>query len=119
MDKITVDKNDLQKTLLDNKKKHVELFEEATHDYKEKTIKEAEEFLEEIKADPLKKNGFRPGGAPKSYESDYDRAIEMLEWETDSQIRLSEDDFRRYVQDDWDWKDHFNHSYLMSTGKFA
>jgi hypothetical protein len=40
---------------------------------------------------------------PKDQTKDYDRIIGMLEADTEPTITLDEADYRRYVQDEWDW----------------
>ena len=55
---------------------------------------------------------------PQSHENDYDEAIEMLQFHTITDeedkdtIALSQQDFRTFVRDDWDWKEQFSN---MST----
>lgn len=44
---------------------------------------------------------------PVDYRSAYDTTIAMLEWSTDDNITLAADEFRQFVQDQWDWKDGF------------
>lgn len=41
--------------------------------------------------------------APEDHTVDYDRSIQMLEMSVESQIVISEEEFRNYVQDLWEW----------------
>ena len=40
---------------------------------------------------------------PEDHTSNYDTVIGMLEMTQDEEIELSADEFRTYVQDEWDW----------------
>ncbi len=44
---------------------------------------------------------------PRSYEREYDRALAMLELSLTDPVELSEDDFSRFILDEWEWKDDF------------
>jgi hypothetical protein len=47
------------------------------------------------------------GPVPRSYVAEYDQAIGMLELHTEPEIDLGAEDFRRFVLDDWGWKQEF------------
>lgn len=42
---------------------------------------------------------------PESHESDYERAINRLNMSSDDFVELDEDEFRQYIEDDWDWSE--------------
>lgn len=41
---------------------------------------------------------------PVNYDSEYARAMQMLDWELGDEVELTEQEFKQYVQDDWGWK---------------
>ena len=45
--------------------------------------------------------------APVDQTQESDRAVAMLKMSVDEEVFLSEQDFRGYVLDDWDWKQKF------------
>jgi hypothetical protein len=53
---------------------------------------------------------------PVSYSEDYRRALEMCEWEVADTVNLTEDEFKQFVQDEWDWKRQFVSSANLYTG---
>jgi hypothetical protein len=44
---------------------------------------------------------------PEDHTTDYDDAIDMMEWSTDGTIELTQSQFVQYVKDDWGWKDNW------------
>jgi hypothetical protein len=41
---------------------------------------------------------------PRSHVSDYDNAIDMLNWEQDDKVELDSREFQNFVQDEWSWR---------------
>lgn len=108
MRKITVDKEQLLETLKANKREHRETYAEACRAYSkemaERTTKLAELF-KQGEMPSLTKVFDAP--RPEQFLDDYDRAIQMLEWHQDDEVTLDEDEFRRYVQNEWGWRQRF------------
>lgn len=103
MREVIVSKDNLLSKLNANMRTHVTDYEEALDGYKEKV----QERLCEIKTkvgngDYEDLNISLP--KPVSYESEYKRAIAMLEMSVDVHIKLSEHEFSQYVLDEWTWK---------------
>lgn len=44
---------------------------------------------------------------PKSYASQYQQVIDMLEFSVDETINLDSQAFRAYIKDEWSWKGSF------------
>jgi hypothetical protein len=82
-------------------------YEKQKQGYLEDVRAALTERLASLKNENFVDLNFRGLTAPKSFAREYERAIEMLEWEASEMVALSEDDFRRYVQDDWDWQNIF------------
>lgn len=49
---------------------------------------------------------------PQDHSESYELAIEIMTWETETEVKLSINDFQCYVRDKWNWKDQFRNSVL-------
>lgn len=108
MDSVKVNRDELLKIVRENKEKHIKEYEEAVNDFRLAVIKISNENMEivnagkvDIKSLPVK---------PTSYESNYVRAIRMLELSVDTVIELNQYDFAKLVLDEWEWKQIFSTS---------
>jgi hypothetical protein len=109
MHAVKVDRKKLLKIVTENKEKHIKDFNESVEDYKAATLKIAEANLELVKTgelDQIAKTKPMPG-KPVSYESNYTRAIRMLELSVEKEIDVEEDVFNQLVLDEWAWKNQF------------
>ena len=106
MKNITVPKIKLLSTVRENRDHHREQFLEAQHKYRAKVIEELDKRLEQARNGGRINLGFALP-EPVDYTSEYDSAIEMIEWEIDDEIVLSPEDFNRYVLNKWEWARHF------------
>lgn len=118
MEVVVVKKNRLLETLKENKATHEEDFELAWKGFKEKAIHNFEERLKQLKS--LKKgqeiNLFVNLDMPQNHADDYQRAIEMLDWEVGDEVELQQREFQQYVQDQWGWTGAVTLSNQMYTG---
>lgn len=126
MKTVRVNTNDLTEKLKANREKHQAEYEEALSAYKvafaeevSKKRKKAHIFVErncerlleaiakndaeELRNQKISEDSWVGLERPKNYTEDYDRAIDMLEWEQAEFIDIREDDFRKFVRDEWDW----------------
>lgn len=114
MKEITVDKSKLMETLEANRVAHVEEYNRAIIGWHLKlieTVRDALAELEHTEEPDLDKLNFGyKFRRPVSQEDEYKRAQEMLSWEQADSVVLSEEDFRHFVQDDWDWTRDFKFS---------
>jgi hypothetical protein len=104
---ITVSKARLIKTLTQNRAKHGEEYIASLTGWHQKVLTALNETAVHFDQTQETKDlniGYRYP-KPEDHTAEYDRALEMLAWETDDSIRLSVMDFRRLVQDDWDWSE--------------
>lgn len=105
--KTTVKVSDLLARLIENREKHAKIVEEANAGYLVAASKKAMDAVEAFRAgkvDSLQNYVLR---VPEDYTSAYDSCIEMLRWSQEETITLAADEFRQFVQDQWDWKDGF------------
>jgi len=118
MQEITVKKDALRSTLRTNRETHVKDFEIAWEAYHAKVVENVEQLLGAAK-------NARKGTAinlhvnlhaPVNHVEDYDRALEMLDWEVTDEVVLQEHEFAELVQDNWGWKATFSNLNTMYTG---
>lgn len=103
MNSIKVSKSELVKVLTANRAKHRKVVEEAWTGYLAEATRRLEAQVERARQGLRADFSFRLV-MPADHTEDYDRALAMLGMSLDSEIELSEGDFRELVQDDWDWK---------------
>ena len=89
-----------------NRGKHRDIFLKAIEGYKKYAIAEFEKRIDAIRSGK-KWDRYIHLDEPKDQTSDYDRIIGMVKANTEDGIELSEDDYRKYVLDKWEWKKAF------------
>ena len=55
---------------------------------------------------------------PVEHTDEYDVVISQIEWNEEGQIELDQQDFKRFILDDWEWKNTFDmktHSILKPS----
>jgi len=100
--KINVNKDNLIKQIKENKEKHIEEFKKAVDAYKEEAEKQLMKELArlntvgalDIKLDLI---------TPVNNAENYDKILQMFEWEENEVVELQQDEFREYVQDEFDF----------------
>jgi hypothetical protein len=115
---ITVEKTKLRAAVQKNRDLHKAIFDEAVIGYKEEAVRLLEAHIERIKAGKV---GYVAVSLPMpvNHTRDYDRILAILDMEVAQIIELTEDEFAKYVQDDWSWKREFigtAQTYNSSTG---
>jgi hypothetical protein len=106
MQEITVDKGDLIAKLQANRDEHRSMFLKAQEKYREAMIVELDRALQEARdGHPIRRAFALP--VPEDHTSEFDTAIEMLQWETGGEVQLDQHDFQRYVQNRWQWAASF------------
>jgi hypothetical protein len=118
MRKITVSKQQLVETLTKNRETHQADFDLAYEGFREKAEANVEALLGRIKnaehGQPVQLwINLEP---PVNHITDYDRALQMCEWELGDEMELTEQEFQQLVQDNWSWKDAFSTSNKLYTG---
>lgn len=110
MESVKLNKKELLKIVLENKKKHVEEFKEAVKDFKGAAVKITQENLRLAKTGNLEKIKEIKSipSLPVSHENDYSRAIRMLELSVEETIQLEQQIFNQLVLDEWQWKNQFS-----------
>jgi len=106
MELITVVKADLLDTLRSNRDEHRSMFLKAQERYREEMIVELDRALQEARDGKGIKRAFLLP-VPEDHTDDFDTAIEMLEWDQNDTVELSQRDFLTYVKNSWGWQASF------------
>lgn len=118
MKSVTVPKADLRKALVTNQQTHEEDYMIAFEAYKK-------ELVSQLRTKLATAENYEPGQPaewavylemPEDHTADYQRAIEMLDWELSDTVSLAEHEFQQYIQDIWSWKGKFSSTNMMYTG---
>lgn len=121
MDRVILKKSQLLEVVKKNRETHIDDYKDALSGFKEqrkkiltKMAEKADRGEEEIDISPLW--NLRK---PDSHQKDYDRVISMLTHHVGETVELSNDDFGRYFQDEWDWKEGWTTSNSIYSAKIA
>lgn len=118
MKNVTIEKARLLETLKANRETHNADFDLAWDAFKAKAEHNFKQRLDWLKT--LEKGAkvdlYVHMDVPENHDEDYERAIEMLDWEVGDQVELTESEFRMYVQDNWSWKGKFSAENAYYTG---
>lgn len=113
MKTIRVKKTDLLKKLTQNRAKHEREHKLAMTGFFKKQISALGKYLAKAKRGKVVGHFNMP--RPPVYLEEYDRVIAMLRMSVETEIELTEDEFAKYAQDQWAWRDAFmtvSNSYL-------
>lgn len=119
MNKVTVEKDALAAAIHENRAKHRTIFLEAVEGYRAEQVRVMEADIKRLKSGKVL-NGVRYLPVPQDHTRDYDRVLKMLSMHAESTIDISQEDFAKYVMDDWQWRREFlNTSANYSAGAAA
>jgi hypothetical protein len=107
--KTTVEKAWLIRRVQGNREEHRSVFLKAMEGFRKKAIQLFEEQIDRAKRGK-RFDAYVHLVQPIDQTKEYDRTLAMLEAETGATVELTEQDFARYVQDEWDWKQNFTNS---------
>jgi hypothetical protein len=107
-----IDRKKLLAIVIDNKEKHLK-------DYKEAVLDRAMMFLNTMKA--TLKEQKKTGKIPENLYfpsvhlkvDEYDKIIRKLELEEQDTVFLEDDQFEKFVMDNWNWKANFLSNSIM------
>lgn len=109
-------KDNLKKIIQRNLDKHKTDYADAIKGYYITLVETHQKILDLAKKQQdLKESTYLP--KPKQYIAEYERILRMLDATESDQIPLNEQDFSRYVEDQWDWKTEFLASSTQYGGK--
>lgn len=99
--KINVKKVDLINKIRENKKNHIVEYEKAIVAYKEEALKQLVELTKKVNDGAL--NIQLNLVTPVNNSENYDKIVEMFEWEVNDVVELEQKEFIEYVQDETDF----------------
>jgi hypothetical protein len=100
---ISVKKQELVDAISKNYKEHRSIFEQAQKGYREAVIAELDKMLADARAGREVPKVIMLE-APQDHGRDYERTLKMLTMCTTDVVFVDEEEFSRYVMDDWSWK---------------
>lgn len=98
---IKVDKTKLIAQILANKENHIKEYEKAVVAYKKEALKQLAEQTQRVEDGAL--DAKLDLVEPVNNSDNYDKVVDMFEWEVEDQVELTQDEFREYVQDETDF----------------
>jgi len=112
---INVDKVKLLTKLKENRNTHYANFEKALELYRKKVIEVLDEALEAAKTGIEYRTYFNLV-KPENMVEEYDEVIGMLEMSQDMSLELTQEQYKNYVLDKWDWTSRFASNTLSYVG---
>jgi hypothetical protein len=103
LDTVRVNKAQLIEAVRANREGHRHAFLLAQHGWHKIVVAELEQRMADARAG-RKINGYFQYPEPQDHTKDYDRVLRMLELSLDNELELTQQDFAKYVMDDWEWK---------------
>lgn len=116
MKEVTIKKSELIAILTKNRSEHRDIFIEARAKFRAAAITALDAMMDLAKQDkPFKLNSLALMTQPADYTREYDRAIKMLELSVHENITISEEEFRHFVMDQWNW----SHNWALSNSGYS
>ena len=98
---INVKKVDLIARIKENKENHIVEYNKAVIAYKEEALKQLADLTKQVGEGKL---GVKLElVTPVNNAENYDKIVEMFEWEVEEVVQLKQDEFNEYVQDETDF----------------
>ena len=112
---ILLKKEDLIEKIKENKEIHVKEFEEAVVAYKEEALKQLGRQTEKVKEGCLEAK--LDLITPVNNAENYDKILQMFEWDVRDEVELSQNEFLEYVQDETEFAvaAKFSNTYYSSS----
>lgn len=95
---IKVNKAQLIAKIRENQTNHVKAYEKAVVAYKEEALRQLEALTKKVNDGGL--NIRLDLVSPINNKDNYDKIVDMFEWEVDDVVELEQDEFNEYVQDE-------------------
>lgn len=111
MKETTVNRDKLLETLKKNRAKHAKEYERAMKNWLKRcraSLKHRLGWLDRPKFKAERYDlDFSELPKPVNYIKAYDQAIAQVEWEEEETIKLTEQDFKMFILDQWNWTEDF------------
>lgn len=119
--KIEVHAQDLQDILEENQARHEKLYTEAVEGYLDAARKRLEDYLGQLRDGKVRSVAVHLE-APRNHVPEYETVIGMLRLHAGDKIELTADEYRMFVEDEWDWMSSWlvnNALYSAGTRAYA
>ena len=112
--KLNVPARKLLITLKENRKKHLKNYRIAVKLFKSQCLSLLESRVSSLKEDQIDINYLLHFDLPVpiSYVQAYDEVIKMLEFSEQQEVEIDSNQYRAWVEDQWDWSNSFGTSTL-------
>lgn len=91
-----------------NRDGHKDKVERARKAYEELMLNELAQRLDDAKNGTFPNPNFLQHlPVPVDYTREYERAIDRFESQIDHEVLLTDDEFNKYMRDEWDWSERF------------
>lgn len=115
---VTIKKDELLEAVKTNREKHSQEYLEAVAGYRIAVKAKAKMLIESIDdGGPVDMIPLTKLSPPVSYLKDYDRVIRMYTMSVATEITISEDQFSKYVLDEWEWSHTFKNVTSAYNGR--
>lgn len=98
---IKVKKADLIAKIQENKAQHIESYAKAVIAYKKEALKQLADITEKVEGGDM--NVRLNLTTPVDNRDNYDKIIDMFNWEVEDIVELEQSEFNEYVQDETDF----------------
>ena len=95
---IKVNKAELIAKIEENKARHIESYAKAVIAYKAEALRQLAEITTKVEAGELRVS--LQLTTPINNEKNYDKILEMFNWEIESEVELGQSEFNEYVLDE-------------------
>jgi hypothetical protein len=117
MKEVTVKKEALLLKLKENRITHEKEYDEMMKNYHNKVISGLETLLSKAMLNAKNPVTHLDLPQPKSYLSEYDLIISMIEMSMDSNFTLTQTEYKNYVLNEWNWSGQFDMLKTTYSGK--
>ena len=114
---IKVNKSKLIAKIKDNKEAHIKAYAKAVIAYKKEALAQLAELTKAVRSGDMSIQLNLT--TPIDNRKNYDKIIDMFNWEEDAIVELEQSEFNEYIQDETEFARHANFSnsmYLESAG---
>ena len=105
---VKVNKQEFLKIVKANRLSHQKAYKEALDDRLKAAKAKLNVLLSDIDIDKESLEEVLHFPKPRCHTKDYDEIIMMMEMEGEEQVSLTQEEFSKYVQDEWHWKNDFD-----------